>query len=520
MSTRGTPQRRSPDVANKSGRRTVRNVAVAVVGVALVLPPALSAGAATEPDISPVNGVFDLQGRGYGHGRGMSQWGAQGAATLGIPYAEILAFYYPGTTLTRVDDSAALRVHITDDNDGDLRVRPAEGLRVRSEKDSRMVPTKVNDHTVSLWRVAKIGGGKLRLYARYSGAWHTVTVDGKRSLTSPVRFRTKPSNGVRIVISASEERDYRGQALAYADASTGGALKVVNKVKMRDYLRSVVPSESFPSWAPAALEAQSVAARTYALWRARNVPLGFADICDTTSCQVYHGARRTDGNGMVTRVWEAASTDLAVLRAVGRILQYGGAPALTEFSASNGGYSTDGKKPYLIAKPDPWDGVVTSNAHSWDNELKASTINTAYPSIGKVTKIKVIDRDGNGPWGGRVLQVKLYGTKKSITVNGFSFAGAVGLRHSWWRSVAVETASPTNTTAPVKAQPKTVRPPGQPTPTPSEPLVAPEVPASPEDPSAPPPASVSPPAEPPVEPSAPSVAPAEQSVEPTDPPVS
>jgi SpoIID/LytB domain protein len=443
--------------------RRVRITAVVVLGLALVLPPALSpgAGAATEPDIVPVNGVFDLDGHGYGHGRGMSQWGAQGAATLGIRYPEILAFYYPGTTLSGANDATSLKVHITDDNDGNLQVRPADGLKVAAGGDWRTLPKRMAKAHVSVWRVTRVSSGNLRLQGLTDGGWHTLRLGGNAG--APVQFRgNKPSSLVRVVISSSEERDYRGQATAYA---TGGGLRVVNRVKMRDYLRSVVPSESFPSWAPAALESQSVAARTYALWKARYTSLGFADICDTTACQVYHGVQRTDGKGKITRVWEAPSTTAAVHATEGRFLTYAGAPALTEFSASNGGFTTDGDKPYLIAKPDPWDGAVANSAHAWEAKLKTATVNQGYPEIGKIQALRVTQRDGNGAWGGRVLQVRLIGSAKSINVTGSSFASRMDLRHSWWNSALLP--SPTPTPTPTPSPTPTPAPTASPTPTPT-----------------------------------------------------
>ncbi|MGQ0626414.1 MAG: SpoIID/LytB domain-containing protein [Sporichthyaceae bacterium] len=421
-------------------RSAIRNVVIAVVSVAVVLPPLLSGPAgAAEPTISPVDGTFSLEGRGFGHGRGMSQWGAQGAALSGVRYPQILATYYPGTTLVDDPVEQVLRVHITADVDGVLKVRPARGLRVRSEESSRMLPRKIDGAVVELWRARKIATG-LRVAGLVEGRWRKIAVDGRRTLASPVRFRTKPSRGVRIVIGPDEERDYRGQALAFADTRSGGAFRVVNKVKMEDYLRSVVPSESFPTWEPDALRAQSVAARTYALWRSRNVPLGFADICDTTACQVYHGIRRRNGSGAVTKLWEAASTDTAIRATAGQSLQFLGVPALTEFSASNGGFSTDGLKPYLIARLDPWDGVVRNNANSWTAKLKASTISARLRAnglgdVGKVTGLRVLVRDGNGPWGGRVVRVRVIGKKGTVDVNGFRFASIVSLRHSWWRAL-------------------------------------------------------------------------------------
>ena len=45
---------------------------------------------------------FVFTGKGFGHGVGMSQWGAQGLALKGASYSQILAHYYVGTALTSV----------------------------------------------------------------------------------------------------------------------------------------------------------------------------------------------------------------------------------------------------------------------------------------------------------------------------------------------------------------------------------------------------------------------------------
>ena len=446
------------------------------------------APARAETIILPSSGSVQVTGNGNGHGHGLSQYGARGAAIAGLTPAQIVAFYYPGTTLATGSDARALKVHITGDSDGDLEVRPSTGLRVAAGDTWRLLPQRLRGGHVSLWRVVPASGGKLRLQGLANNAWNTFRITDRATAPGPVRFRgAKPSSLVRVVISGSEERDYRGQTMA---SRNGSSLRVVNRVKMRDYLRSVVPSESFPSWAPAALESQSVAARTYALWRARYVPLGYADICDTTACQVYHGAQRTNGRGVVNRVWETPSTTAAIRATDGRYLTHGGLPALTEFSASNGGFSTNGNKPYLIAKPDPWDGVVANSAHSWRALLKASSVTRGYPEIGKIQALRVTKRDGNGDWGGRVLQVRLIGTLKSITVLGTSFASRMGLRHSWWRSALTPTPTPTPSPTPTPTPTPTVSP--TPTPTPTPPVktrAVPETSGEPEDGTGTPPAT-------------------------------
>ena len=78
-------------------RLTATVVAAVLAGTGLVaVAPAASAAEEVYP--APASGSWTVDGRAYGHGRGLSQWGAQGAALQGRTAAEILAFYYPGTT--------------------------------------------------------------------------------------------------------------------------------------------------------------------------------------------------------------------------------------------------------------------------------------------------------------------------------------------------------------------------------------------------------------------------------------
>src|SRR4051812_41016875 len=81
------------------GRRMLAAAAVSAVGVGALVPVAGPA-AAVELVPRPSNGVLSVSGHGFGHGRGLSQHGAYGAATQGKKYADILAFYYPGTALS------------------------------------------------------------------------------------------------------------------------------------------------------------------------------------------------------------------------------------------------------------------------------------------------------------------------------------------------------------------------------------------------------------------------------------
>lgn len=394
--------------------------AQAADGAALSVPAATGDAAGVAAD-----GTFTLDGHGYGHGHGMSQWGAQGAALQGRTSSQILAFYYPGTTLTTGGPSD-LQVWVSADRDNELRVRPSAGLAVTFGTTRRVLPTTYGTATYSAWRVLLDPSSQQRVEGYADGAWRPLHTEN-----GPARF-TNTEQLIRLVLPDGTERDYRGSLRA---RTAGTTLYTVNAVTMQDYLRSVVPSESPSYWRPAALEAQSVAARTYASYQAREPQRPYYDICDTVSCQVYKGAGTLAGGRYTPH--EAASTDAAVAVTAGKILLYGGQPAFTQFSASNGGHSSAGGPAYLVAQPDPYDAAGGTNQHhDWTASLSASAIEAKYPSVGSVARLRVLERDGDGEWGGRIEQIAIDGSAGSVTVTGPTFRFAFGLKSEWFQVTA------------------------------------------------------------------------------------
>ncbi len=229
--------------------------------------------------------------------------------------------------------------------------------------------------------------------------------------------------------------DYRG--LVYGLPAGNGAVTNVSTVlvlPIESYLWGVVPRESPASWPAAALQAQSVAARTYALSAMRRNAAQPYDICDTTACQVFGGTTEYSSTGGTTAREDTRST-AAVTATNGIVLTYQGAVAFTEFSSSNGGWSTASSQgyPYLRAQSDPWDGTAPGDpVHSWTATLSASAVEAKFPSIGSLQRMVVTSRDGNGQWGGRVTGVRLEGSAGTVNTTGAAITSAGGLRSSWW----------------------------------------------------------------------------------------
>jgi stage II sporulation protein D len=379
-------------------------------------PSAIGAIKTSDSFTVPKSRVFTLSGHGWGHGHGMSQWGAAGAASKGLSYSKILAFYYPGTASTNIGNPT-VKVGLLsqyDRNPRNIHIADPGTLRIYNEATKKATLFK----STATWRVVR-SAGKFEVQVASKGTWVT-----KKTASGPIHVDTSAStNHVTYPIN----RTYTGY-FRLVPTSDSHFMTIAN-VSMQNYLGGVVPAESISSWPAAALQAQAVAARTYAAYHFAHPRSGSIQVYDTTSDQVF------DGQGV-----RVASTNAAVIKTTGIIRTYKKAPILAQFSSSNGGWSTDGGEPYLSAHADPYDGAVKNSVHSWTASLPASTLEKRYPSIGTLKTLKITERDGNGAWGGRVLDVTLVGSKGNKTVSGGDIYSAYswpshakGLRSTWFQ---------------------------------------------------------------------------------------
>jgi len=329
-------------------------------------------------------------GHGWGHGVGMSQYGAYGYAEHGWSAQQILAHYYPGTTAGTAPVSI-VRVLLAD--------------RKKKLTLSSTVPFRVRDGL---------------------GAWHTLaagpvvldptlqlTVDGQtapQALTPPLTFR--PGAGGPLTLRLP----YRGQIQVDV---VDGKLRAINVVGLEKYLYGVVPSEMPSSWSPEALKAQAIAARSYAM-ATRQVGAPY-DLYSDTRSQMYLGISH-----------EQPATSAAVDATKGQILMYGGKIATTYFSSTSGGMTesaadwTGVPVPYLVSVPDPYDTV--SPYHDWGPvPVTGKTVAKALKLPGPLSDITTT----LGPTG-RVESVDLLARSLDVPVLGTTFRDALGLRSTWF----------------------------------------------------------------------------------------
>ncbi|HEX2850734.1 MAG TPA: SpoIID/LytB domain-containing protein [Acidimicrobiales bacterium] len=376
----------------------------------------------------------DFAGHGWGHGRGMGQWGALGyAVDSGWSADQILGHYYSNTTDGSLDGNPQITVQLKKEDGLDTLVQQergemtvsASGLSLACQAGAPCAyrAQRVGTNTFQLYAASDCGGGPT--------GWQSVAL-----VQGPITFSpTAPTDDHSTMIQVCEAnpaayRWYRGEILAVDGPIT------VNRVDMESYLKGVVPRESPASWGSlsngmAALRAQAVAARSYAWAENRSTA---AKTCDTTSCQVY-GGRAVQTTSYVDL--EDSRTNQAIADTAGHVRMLSGDVARTEFSASTGGWTAGGTFPAIA---DDGDGICIQNAcngnHDWTASIPVSAIEARYGK-GTLQRVEITQRNGLGADGGRVTSMDLVFSGGTVTTTGASFQSAfsASLKSNWFSVV-------------------------------------------------------------------------------------
>jgi stage II sporulation protein D len=266
-------------------------------------------------------------------------------------------------------------------------------------------------------------------------AGHEIaSFDGTLRVTGPdpLRLNGAAGNGVR-------SGRYRG-ALEFRTGLLSG-VSAINAVGLEDYIRGVVSAESPASWPAAALEAQAVVARSYAITTdAGTATDGFTAYPDTRS-QMYRGVAA-----------EFASTESAVKATKGEVVTYGGKPVVTYFFSTSGGKTENVENSFVGALPRPWlKGVddpfdSVSPRHRWGPyRMTLAQAGAKLRGLvkGSFKSIKVLER-GVSP---RVVRAQVVGTRGRTNVTGADLRRRFGLYDSWAYYTSI-TSKPTKVTTP------------------------------------------------------------------------
>jgi SpoIID/LytB domain protein len=404
-------------------RRLLRSFLAALVAAPLLvlIGPVSPASAWPTPNV-------DLLGHGFGHGRGLGQYGSLGyAIDHGWDHRQILNHYYGGTREGNLNGNPNLLVQLTRLDGKDTIVQQEKGQMISNHVGGTHRALRAVRIGPDLFRIdgaADCGGGP--------AGWQTLNP----GVRGPVIFAPNPATFTNAredniqVCEPNANRWYRGQIEVFEH---DGRQITTNNVLMEDYLKGVVPRESPASWADLgggkginALRAQSVAARSYAWAEDRAGP---AKTCDTIACQVYLG-RAEQVSGAAFKELEDVRSSRAIDETAGqiRISNATNAVSRTEFSSSTGGYTAGGQFPAVV---DEGDRTASNPNHTWRTSIPVANIEGRY-NRGSLQQVSILQRNGLGAEGGRVVRMRLTFSGGSVDLTGNEFRVAFSLKSDWF----------------------------------------------------------------------------------------
>lgn len=333
-----------------------------------------------------------VHGRGFGHGVGMSAYGAYGFAKAGKNYRFILGHYYRGTTIGILDKPRVVRV-LLDIEPGDVEFSGATSACGAALDPARDYEAHRKGKTV----VLRSSGGK-------------PLANCGRKLRAAGRGK----------IAIAGHGTYRGALETVPTESDAGSLNIVNALALEQYVKGVMPNEVPPSWPTEELKAQALAVRSIAL--TGDVGGNGFDLYSDTRSQVYEGLES-----------EYDRTNQAVDATRGQVVMYGDDVAQTLYSACSGGHTESAVNvfgspvPYLIGVPDPYD--YHCPLHKWTLDFSGSEISSRLGAYlqGKLKRV-AITKTGVSP---RIISAKLIGTGGTTTVTGSQLSVALGGYDTW-----------------------------------------------------------------------------------------
>jgi stage II sporulation protein D len=409
--------------AGDRARRLRRAACLAAAAAALLLTSAA-------PAFAQGDTLLWIRGRGWGHGIGMSQWGAYGYAMHGWKYDAIIKHYYTGVSLGKVSNKT-------------IRVLLAQGKPAVSVTSTSGYQALVG--SVKL----VIPAGTTAVVSWWAGEYRITFGSTIKQYSSPVTF--SPGTAKLRLLNANlnnEKHRYRGslRVIHY-----NGGFTVVNALPLESYLYGVVPREVGYLWPVESLKAQAVAARSYAARAAGGS--GAFDVYCTTASQMYGGFDD-----------EHHETTAAVNATKGIVPEYAGKPITAFFFSTSGGHTENienvwatSPQPYLKGVSDPYEppyNAATGGGaiyHIWrDNPIKFTpasvlkhlgiySVSNPLGVKGLFKTIYVVKR-GTSP---RVVTAYIVGDGGVTAIRGSTLCIKLGLRDSWayFTSLSVKPAA-------------------------------------------------------------------------------
>ncbi len=395
------------------------------------------------------NGDFVFSGRGFGHGIGMSQYGARGAARLGCTATDILTTYYSGVQVGQQPMPNSIRVGLvpnapsTESGAGYIpSVRRVLTFRNVSQaavpwlfdgQDIRNLGTDPGpaQPAGATWRIElKTGDG---------AAFYVITQDGtevwrsERQSTSPGRTLVAALDGKRRLEVGEKRRSYLRGRLELHSSTSGMTLTAALPFEQYLYGLAEMPS----SWEHEALRSQAIVGRSYAAVAAQGSWRGNCrcDLFDSMYDQVYAGwSKESEGtNGVYGKRWVGAVDSTA-----GTVIHVDGTIRTGNYASSHGGHSEDvgfvwgGSASHLRAVDDSrWEAASDNPLTQWTMRFSPETLGRVF-GVGSAMQVVLPDPKGIS---GRIGDPRrdaggmtVIGTEGTVTVPGETVRSRLGLR--------------------------------------------------------------------------------------------
>jgi SpoIID/LytB domain protein len=409
---------------------------VLAISIALLLPSQSSA-----IDI-PVS--FQVQGAGYGHGVGMSQIGARAKALAGETATAIISYYYKDVAIEPLDDTKVLRVNIghlltsakmaTATQDATMQIFSGDIGDAQDVVPLAVVPVKSSLNFTIL--------GSTVLPSVVTGK-KTVSIPRNRIFT--VRWSgTRYLPGVDGVISLSHTnttKKYRYgqmQFRAVKAATLGYRIEITNSVRLSDeYLWGI--SEVPSSWPEAALQAQAIASRTYAMSKAGIYRTACdCDLYGEISDQSFLGYAKEIEKGW-GQFWKAAVTNTA-----GLTITQAGKPITAYFGSSTGGltetavnaWGTEKAFTQTVADISSLDPLLNPRFYRWDRTITQASVAAAF-LLPDVVTLEIVTKNATGTVG-TLRATSSTGVQKSL--RGETFRSRTKIPSAYFDLVGMQNA--------------------------------------------------------------------------------
>jgi len=382
--------------------------------------------------------VFSFQGSGYGHGVGLSQMGARSMALAGQNSEQILKYFYKDIAIEPKDDSKILRVNI-----GHLLSSAKITSTLKGSQLQIIQGDMGSENVIPVFTLAdsitfSIIGSTVSPRLTIGKTAQVLT----RSKTFTIRWSgTRYLDGPDTIISVTHSgltQKYRyGQIQVKAVKSpTGYRIEMTNSVRLADeYLWGVSEMPSF--WPVAALEAQAIASRTYALSKAGIYRSACdCDLYGEISDQTFLGyAKEIEKKYGV--VWKEVVT-----RTTGLTITQAGLPITAYFFSSSGGKTElavnawGSTKAYTQIVDDPGSLDLTLNPRfvSWNREVPQSIIAAAF-LLPDVVSLEILGVNESGT----VAQIQATSsTGVKVVLRGETFRSRTKIPSAWFSLVSVQ----------------------------------------------------------------------------------